>query len=70
VEQFVLLLGDHVVTHRLPDTAGDGVALVALESLGLVKVLKAPRAKALESVTAVEVLPIPWSASPNLRPAG
>ena len=71
VELRVLLLGDDAVGDGLPDPARDVGALVALERLGLVKVLKAPRAEALKRVAAVDMLPIPlWSASPNPHLAG
>ena len=58
MEQFFLLLGDDAVGDGRFDSAGNVGALVALERLGLGKVLKAPRAEALGRVVAVDVLPV------------
>ena len=65
VELLVLLLGDNAVGDRRPDSAGDIGALVVLERLGLVKVVKAPRAEVLERVAAVDMLPAPGQHHPN-----
>lgn len=53
-ELFLLLLGNSI-GRLLSQFARDVSPLVALEQLGLVKVIKAPRAKVLEGVAAVNV---------------